>query len=573
MSCDYVRNIGIIGDGQLAKMLIQAGLSYNVNFYVLPLDNPLESICKTIATLVSSYEELLIKSDIITYEFENIPPIPEHIKISMSKKMLPTLETLEIIRSKISQKTMYEAQNIPVPKTFITGNHTAIKNYIVKHPSIDYVIKSDKGGYNGNGVMVFNSYTTIDDVNKFLNESDLYILEKKIKIKKEIGVIVVVSSSNYYTFAPTEMVFTENNILKYQFSPPNFTPQQIEKYGNAISHHALLAAGCFNSQGVFGIELFIDCNDEIYVNEISPRPHNSGHHTIESNTSSQYDQLMRLLTGRPIFQDSGIEKKSFMANILGSNFTGKYKLNKKVETKLSEYGFMIHDYGKFLNKPNRKMGHLTITFDQSTDIDFENCYNLINGLQLIEPDEPQNDVNFTKKTPNHQNNDIIPVVGVVMGSISDLPVVTPALDILKEFNIPYCVNVVSAHRMPDHMFRYAEESKYNGLKVIIACAGGAAHLPGMIASKTHIPVIGLPAMSSSLNGLDSLYSIVQMPKGIPVATVAIGNGVNAALLACRMLAISDYAVKLKLEEYQKYMEKTAITSNTEMHNILDAHHT
>jgi len=134
-----------------------------------------------------------------------------------------------------------------------------------------------------------------------------------------------------------------------------------------------------------------------------------------------------------------------------------------------------------------------------------------------------------------------PLIGVVMGSRSDYPVLAPAIAILEEFGVPHEVRVVSAHRTPDQMFAYAEQARSRGLRVIIAAAGGAAHLPGMLAAKTLVPVIGVPVAATALGGIDALLSIVQMPKGIPVATVAIGKpgAANAALLALQMLATTD----------------------------------
>jgi 5-(carboxyamino)imidazole ribonucleotide mutase len=141
-----------------------------------------------------------------------------------------------------------------------------------------------------------------------------------------------------------------------------------------------------------------------------------------------------------------------------------------------------------------------------------------------------------------------PVVGVVMGSNSDWKVMSQACEVLKEFGVPYEARVVSAHRTPDAMFEYAETAAERGIQVIIAGAGGAAHLPGMLASKTIIPVLGVPVISRALKGLDSLLSIAQMPKGIPVATFAIGEpgAANAGLFAVSMLANQDkkYAKKL-----------------------------
>jgi 5-(carboxyamino)imidazole ribonucleotide mutase len=155
-----------------------------------------------------------------------------------------------------------------------------------------------------------------------------------------------------------------------------------------------------------------------------------------------------------------------------------------------------------------------------------------------------------------------------MGSISDMDTVKPCIEILNKLGVCHNVQVLSAHRMPLEMTEYGKHIDESCCKVIIACAGGAAHLPGMVASLTTLPVIGLPVKSSALSGLDSLYSIVQMPRGIPVATVAIGNGVNAGLLACRMLAIYDSEVKEKLKEYMKEMNYNAIQSNNQIKQIL-----
>ena len=144
------------------------------------------------------------------------------------------------------------------------------------------------------------------------------------------------------------------------------------------------------------------------------------------------------------------------------------------------------------------------------------------------------------------------VVGVVMGSSSDWDTLRTATEILAEFGIPFEARVVSAHRMPDDMFAYAESAASRGLKAIIAGAGGAAHLPGMLAAKTVVPVLGVPVASRHLQGVDSLHSIVQMPKGIPVATFAIGNAgaANAALFAVAMLANEDATLRAQLEAYR-----------------------
>jgi 5-(carboxyamino)imidazole ribonucleotide mutase len=153
------------------------------------------------------------------------------------------------------------------------------------------------------------------------------------------------------------------------------------------------------------------------------------------------------------------------------------------------------------------------------------------------------------------------VIGVVMGSASDWDVMQHAVAILKEFNIAHEASVVSAHRMPDDLFRYAETARGRGLKAIIAGAGGAAHLPGMLAAKTIVPVLGVPVPSKYLRGEDSLLSILQMPKGIPVATFAIGEAgaANAALAAIAMLATTDAALALRLEQFRAAQTEVART--------------
>jgi 5-(carboxyamino)imidazole ribonucleotide mutase len=153
-------------------------------------------------------------------------------------------------------------------------------------------------------------------------------------------------------------------------------------------------------------------------------------------------------------------------------------------------------------------------------------------------------------------------VGIIMGSKSDLPVMQNAIDILKEFDVEIEVDIVSAHRTPKKMFEYAKNAKKRGLKVIIAGAGGAAHLPGMIASLTTIPVIGVPVKSSnSLDGWDSILSILQMPNGVPVATVALNAAKNAGILAAQIIATFDTNIGNKLELYKDSLEKKAIDSS------------
>ena len=154
-----------------------------------------------------------------------------------------------------------------------------------------------------------------------------------------------------------------------------------------------------------------------------------------------------------------------------------------------------------------------------------------------------------------------------MGSDSDLPTMEKAIAVCEDFAVPYEVAIVSAHRTPERMVTYAQTAVDRGIKVIIAGAGGAAHLPGMVASLTSLPVIGVPVTTRQLNGLDSLYSIVQMPRGIPVATVAIGNAQNAGLLAVQILGTSDRDLQAKIEQYRQDLTQMVMDKQQELDRL------
>jgi len=164
------------------------------------------------------------------------------------------------------------------------------------------------------------------------------------------------------------------------------------------------------------------------------------------------------------------------------------------------------------------------------------------------------------------NHSTPPRVGIVMGSDSDWPVLEEAAKALAEFDVAYEADVVSAHRMPEQMLAYGKDAAGRGLEVIVAGAGGAAHLPGMLASVTTLPVIGVPVPLKHLDGMDSLLSIVQMPAGVPVATVGVGNARNAGLLAVRILAVSDPALRERMAAFQDELRETARTKGESVRN-------
>lgn len=214
---------------------------------------------------------------------------------------------------------------------------------------------------------------------------------------------------------------------------------------------------------------------------------------------------------------------------------------------LSIPGATVHLYGKGPGRPGRKMGHITIVGSSMTEVEI-NAKPLIDAaFDTGKAPEPKQLTSTTRPKP---------IVSVIMGSDSDLPVLIPACQTLKSFHIPFECTVVSAHRTPQRMVEFAHSAHTRGIRVIIAAAGGAAHLPGMVASETPLPVIGVPVRGSQLAGVDSILSIVQMPRGIPVATVGINNGTNAALLALRIIASGSGSEDRELRgKYIEFVEK------------------
>jgi len=161
-----------------------------------------------------------------------------------------------------------------------------------------------------------------------------------------------------------------------------------------------------------------------------------------------------------------------------------------------------------------------------------------------------------------------PIVGIIMGSDSDLPVMREAAEILTQFEVPYEMTIVSAHRTPDKLYSYSKEAKDRGIKIIIAGAGGAAHLPGMVAAMTALPVVGVPVKTSTLNGVDSLYSVVQMPPGVPVATVAINGAKNAGILAAQILGTVDEKVYNAVDKYKKDLESMVLKKAEDLESTI-----
>ncbi|CAD5164855.1 unnamed protein product [Musa acuminata subsp. malaccensis] len=296
--------------------------------------------------------------------------------------------------------------------------------------------------------------------------------------------------------------------------------------------------------GVFAVELFLTKDGQVLLNEVAPRPHNSGHHTIESCYTSQYEQHLRAILGLPLGDPSMNSPAAIMYNILGEDegepgfYLAHQLIGKALKGNNLVVGVVLHIFQVALVK-NKYMTKVSVYGHRCLEV-------LIFDLNVC------------------LMGAVTPCVAIIMGSDSDLPTMKDAAEILKNFGVPYEVTIVSAHRTPERMYSFASSAKERGIQIIIAGAGGAAHLPGMVASLSPLPVIGVPIRASSLDGIDSLLSIVQMPKGIPVATVAIGNAANAALLAVRILATSDADLWNRVIKYQNELKDTVLAEATKL---------
>lgn len=304
----------------------------------------------------------------------------------------------------------------------------------------------------------------------------------------------------------------------------------------------MLAVGSLGKDiaGVFGVELFVFPDGSVTLNEVAPRPHNSGHYTIEACGCDQFEAHVRAVMGLPLPKDTRLR----VGTALMINIVGQVDEPADRSTPVREFsrlcdvaGAAGHWYGKAESRKGRKMAHVTVCAPSASAL-----------LERLAPVADLVGAGMPKPRPQ---------VGVIMGSDSDLPCMKECCEVLREFGVAYECSVVSAHRTPDRMVQYARTAESRGLRCIVAGAGGAAHLPGMVAAMTPLPVIGVPVKTSALSGVDSLYSIVQMPKGVPVATVAIGNAKNAGLLAVRMLAGcgGDAVLLSKMRRFQDEAQK------------------
>ncbi|KAJ3129846.1 hypothetical protein HK098_008094 [Nowakowskiella sp. JEL0407] len=515
------RVVGVLGGGQLGRMLIEAATRLQLKIRVLDSpDTPAFQISgpHTPGSFQNEADiaELAKHCALLTIEIEHVNAsnlsnltIPVH----------PAPSTIAMIQDKYLQKEFLKKNDVDVAE-FAEIRQGFEREDIIKYANqfggFPLMLKLRKWSYDGKGNQVVKSEADIESSLKQLgsHKAGPMYCEKMLKFKKELSVIVVRSIQGDVVSYPTVETIQRDNICHVVIAPAQI-PAHVAENAKKLSQKAVSK---LEGAGIFAVESFWLENDHVVVNEIAPRPHNSGHFTIDACETSQFENHLRAICGLPLGSTKMKVPCCVMVNVLGVSESWKDSLVPCIKA-LEIPGAAIHLYGKKDSRKARKIGHINIVGD-----DFGSVFEKTNKLlDIIE--NPRTTV---LKAP--------PLVGIIMGSDSDLRIMSAAVEIMKKFNISHECTVVSAHRTPDRMFKYAKTAHERGIKVIIAGAGGAAHLPGMVAAITPLPVIGVPIALAHFSGQDSLLSIVQMPRGVPVATVAVDNAQNAGLLAVRILS-------------------------------------
>lgn len=578
--------VGVLGGGQLGRMLVEAAHRLNIQVAVLDSENAPAKQINLVArdkhvtgsfANASDVKALADKCDVLTYEIEHVDTkVLEdldqerpHVDGTKWSRIQPSWRTVRIIQDKFAQKQHFAKFGIATAKSIAVGtSHPQGLKEIADQIGYPFMLKSRTEAYDGRGNYPVNSVSDIEPALAALDNRPLYA-EQWANFRMELAVMVIKKSQEESadswesaTIAyPTAETVHEDSICKLVYVPARGISSQVAR---AAQNLARRAVSTFAGTGVFGVELFLLEDGSLVINEIAPRPHNSGHYTIEACHMSQYEAQIRavlpnLATRFPEGCTDLTAEAVIMLNILGGPEPTSHLLI--ADAALDVAGAKVHLYGKGDGRPGRKMGHITIVGSSMSECEakMHSLIQLADAVRAHRKDASGStaaDIKKTASTLEKSNPAPAPssIIAVVMGSDTDLATLKPGLTLLDEMDIPYEVTITSAHRTPQYMLDFGKAAAARGLKAIIAAAGGAAHLPGMMASVTPVPVIGVPVKASSLDGLDSLLSIVQMPRGIPVATVSIGNSVNAALLAARIVGTSEKRVQEWVQQHLQRMD-------------------
>jgi len=358
-----MKRAGILGGGQLGRMLLQAAANYPVETYVMENDDqcPAAHLCHHfVKGDISNFEDVYNFGkglDALTIEIESVNLEALEKLEAEGVNIYPKPAALKIIKNKIYQKQFYKSNQIP-SSDFITTE--TLEELHQQKDFLPAVHKLAMGGYDGKGVQVIKNH---DDAKLGFNAPA--VLEKMVHIKKEIAVIIAVSNSGQTVlYSPVDMVFDQRlNLLNYQLCPASL-PEKVLWRVEAI---AMKVVKELKSPGIFAVELFVDIDDNVFVNETAARVHNSGHHTIEACFSSQFDMLWRIILGFPMGNPKLIMNAAIVNLVGAAGFSGE-AVYEGLNHVLGMDNVFVHIYGKKLTKPGRKMGHVTILSNEKQEL-------------------------------------------------------------------------------------------------------------------------------------------------------------------------------------------------------------
>ncbi|KAJ4200282.1 hypothetical protein NW759_015922 [Fusarium solani] len=577
--------IGLLGGGQLGRMLQEQAMLLGIELVVLDENNcPTKQINLNEKHVEGSFKdpekirELARRCDILTVEIEHINTevleeiATKGVEVDGQVKKVPvhpSWETLRLIQDKYLQKEHFGKAGIPIAPQISVESGISMQESLQKAAEtfgFPFMLKARKGSYDGRGNFKVNGPEDFAEAIKDMGTLSLYA-EKFQPFTKELAVMVVRTEDDagnlkdVYAYPAVETVHEESICTKV------FYGKVSKEVGEKARKVACDVIRTVKGRGVFAVEMFLLANDELVINEVAPRPHNSGHYTIEAVPYfSQYKaQLYSILDiVPPSLKLQPRVSSAIMLNVLGGAQESSH--DALVDLTHTHYhddmDVFLHLYGKS-SKPGRKIGHITVT-SYSPEVNLEElAAPLIKEVDSIRqgrldaasaqlrPTAPA--TTSQPPAPTSSRDTKNPLVVVTMGSDSDLHVLKGAFEVLERFRVPYDFTITSAHRTPHTMSALAKSAADRGIRVIIAAAGGAAALPGMLASETPIPVIGVPVKATHLDGQDSLLSIVQMPRGCPVATVGINNSTNAGMLSVRILGTGDAKYRKAMADYMVSM--------------------
>ena len=368
---------GILGGGQLGRMLLQAAINYPVETYILENDAncPSAHLCHHfVKGDITSYDDVYRFGqglDVITIEIESVNLEALEKLESEGVKVIPNSKAIKLIKNKILQKQFYKENEIPTSDFLVTQTLSDLNQHKSFAPAVQ---KLATGGYDGRGVQILKTENDFDS-----GFDEPAVLEKMVDIQKEIAIIVAINSKAELTVYPCCEMIVDNvlNLLSFQVCPANL-PEKILWKAEAM---AIKVVKGLQSPGIFAVEMFVDKNNEVWVNETAPRVHNSGHHTIEANFCSQFDMLWRVILDYPLGNTNFI-LPSAIVNIVGEeNHAGK-PVYKGINEVMKLDNIFVHIYGKQTTKPGRKMGHVTILSSERQEL-IHQAMKIKNTLKVV----------------------------------------------------------------------------------------------------------------------------------------------------------------------------------------------